>query len=510
MSVTKAQGINGTLFVGDIVFSAPQGNEYGLLVGRITEIIPHGSPEHDTGNPSDDIHVDFLISSYSDERENEIAAAFSAVYGEPKSFDDLPLDDVIMPPDSLVHINHIDSWSREKIMSSREEAEAYFENHYSESRNDLMAELVERIEKSYMDYNASLLKLGKQELIDMSGKIHAMSDAHSYLTVYYDFSKEEAEFFLQFQNPLEIVADKWREHNNDLDEMSITMDYINGHNDEFYYDYPLTSDAKVPVDISPHRYMGVDITNLLHNTSEKIVTEHSSAWRDAEKVLREAAKAHDSDKNRMVWRINSHGIHIEAERDVFLKDSNSYKCMLDFHKDESNIHGYVVEMLVMSGQMVIGNVFEIGDYIDYAKHISDIAEPIESISLVYSDKHDNDENKIINVSRDNYNNALYWLNNGNGILKETVIHPENKVRLASLLVNERSKQMKYPVGNPQLHLRRLSEKLVASQSPNKETEQSTSKPPKTLQEKMQAASKKVKAQKQKLNNKKPRKRDERS
>lgn len=50
--------LNGTLQVGDIVFSTPE-DDYGCLVGTVIEIDIKGTPAHETENEGDDIHVDF-------------------------------------------------------------------------------------------------------------------------------------------------------------------------------------------------------------------------------------------------------------------------------------------------------------------------------------------------------------------------------------------------------------------------------------------------------------------
>jgi hypothetical protein len=118
-----------------------------------------------------------------------------------------------------------------------------------ELHNVKHAELTERVNKNLTDYHMNLMGFGKQEIIDMAGKIIAMSDAHCYLTMYNRYTDDELDFFLQFQNPLEIVADEWYERKSDLDDMSYTMDYINGSRDDYLLEYPLMDTAEpVPVD----------------------------------------------------------------------------------------------------------------------------------------------------------------------------------------------------------------------------------------------------------------------
>ena len=123
--INTAQALNGEIRTADWVIVKPD-DDYGCLVGMVIEINPLGSPEHDTDNETDDIHVDFVTeTSYSDKRMSEIAEQFSDLYDEEKSFDDLALDDVIMSPDSLIRITGIDLSVYAELLKSREAAESF-------------------------------------------------------------------------------------------------------------------------------------------------------------------------------------------------------------------------------------------------------------------------------------------------------------------------------------------------------------------------------------------------
>ena len=262
------------LSVKDIVFSKPEG-DYGCLVGRVISIIPLGSPEHDTGNETDDIHVDFFAPYsllYSDNRKAEIEREFSSLYGKPVKYDELPLDDVIMAPESLVRLNGIGTWDMTRLLKSRSDAEAYFSTHLSDSVKLLHEQLMGRVDKNFTEYRSSLHGFGKQELIDMAGKISAMSDAHSYMTTWHDFNLEELEFYLRFKNPLEVVAEDWRDRNSDLCEMSYTMDYINENMDDFINQYPLIDNAEIAKPNEPEQSSTAkkpSLTDKLRSANEK-------------------------------------------------------------------------------------------------------------------------------------------------------------------------------------------------------------------------------------------------
>lgn len=110
--------------VGDFVVSTDS-SDYGCLLGVVTSIDRLGTPEHDTENDTDDIHVDFTVFDYPPERISEIEERFSRLYGEPKTFDDLPLDDVIMAPEELIYITNMSDREIERLANSLGYCEAF-------------------------------------------------------------------------------------------------------------------------------------------------------------------------------------------------------------------------------------------------------------------------------------------------------------------------------------------------------------------------------------------------
>ena len=123
--------ITGDLEVGDWVLSSPYG-AYGCLVGQVIAIDKLGTPEHETENVTDDIHVDFFGVDYPYSRTLEIEDEFSTLYGDAKCFDDLPIDDVIMAPEMLIRLPGIEFGDLDIILGSYEAAKVWFENAFSE------------------------------------------------------------------------------------------------------------------------------------------------------------------------------------------------------------------------------------------------------------------------------------------------------------------------------------------------------------------------------------------
>jgi hypothetical protein len=98
-------------------------------------------------------------------------------------------------------------------------------NHHQRDNPKFM-ELAERIDKNFADYQKSLEGFGIAELFDMAGRIKGMSDAHSYMVFYHNFTDDEINFYLKFENPLEIVGDFMTERNSDVGDVSFALQHI--------------------------------------------------------------------------------------------------------------------------------------------------------------------------------------------------------------------------------------------------------------------------------------------
>jgi hypothetical protein len=248
----SAQAINGKLYVGDWVIVRPD-EIYAPLIGKVKAIDKVGTEDHDTDNIGDDIHVDFTAIGYSEKVKEDLLDVLSSVYSEAESFDELPLDDTIMAPEMLISLAGKEIEQVSELAASYKAARDFGNKTLSEYFSNLENVLIERVEKNYADYCKSLDGFGTGELIDMAATIHAYSDAYSYLTLgYHGFSNDELQFFTSFVNPLEVVAEAWRERNIDLEDMSFTLDHLMERKDSVLEDYPLIADkAEVGVANEP-------------------------------------------------------------------------------------------------------------------------------------------------------------------------------------------------------------------------------------------------------------------
>jgi len=243
--------INGEVEVGNWIIVKP-GIDYGCLVGQVTDIDKLGSPNHGTDNKTDDIHVNLIAADYGEHRLKEIAEQIGKLYGVPKHVDELPLDDVIMAPDMLLSLCGTDLDGHDEIFASYNDAYEFGNELVNCYFDSLENELLDRVEQNFTDYNKSLLSFGKQEIIDMAGRIEIMDDAYTFMTTDHDFTDDELYYYLKFQNPLEVVADEWAVRRSDLEDMCYAMDSALEHRDEHLARYALVGAVpEVPAAVEP-------------------------------------------------------------------------------------------------------------------------------------------------------------------------------------------------------------------------------------------------------------------
>jgi len=103
---------------------------------------------------------------------------------------------------------------------------------------DKETQLINRINRNFMDYKAKMLKLDGQRIFEKAEEIAAYTQAHWYLTVDHHYEPEELDYLLLFQNPLEVVADRYQNEVrcvNDVLELIVRA----GNKRDALGDYPL-------------------------------------------------------------------------------------------------------------------------------------------------------------------------------------------------------------------------------------------------------------------------------
>lgn len=91
---------------------------------------------------------------------------------------------------------------------------------------DKLQELLDRLDANLAAFREIWKSSDKARLIDGSREITAIKDAHYYLTESHGFEPEEIDYLLLFDNPLQVVSDKWLERTEDLSDFSFALDEV--------------------------------------------------------------------------------------------------------------------------------------------------------------------------------------------------------------------------------------------------------------------------------------------
>ena len=323
------------------------------------------------------------------------------------------------------------------------------------------AELIERIGKNLEEYHASLMNFDKRELIEMAGRIHAMSDAYSYLCDG-GFEDGELDFLLQFKNPLEIVAEGWLDHNIDIDDvMGFAFADVMRHKEDWLASYPLVDGAAGLTDNGPRRFMDVSFPEFLGGImpNASVSVEESHEWLRVEDELGAAAESDDPYDKRLMLLVGPTGGVLLHERDVFIKDSEPFNAVVSRAADpETKV--YFIEAARLDGETARLNVFEGGGITEYVKRLHEIALPCDSVFLYYGIA------DTLWVKHNEHRQApdKYKTYRGQP-LRYSYYLPENMREMDRLMNAEMSRRMDYPIGDMKTGINSISEITVETPSP---------------------------------------------
>lgn len=227
--MNTAQTINGEIKVGDWIIAAPS-DDYGYLIGTVIEINKLGTPAHmaETDNETDSVHVNFLAFDYPPERIAEIEERFSELYGIPKRFDEIPLDDVIMSPDELICITELGMDEIIRMGNLRQNCEAFC-NCFPEA-NSIRNQLYDRISAEYDAFTQKLETLPPKKIIEASFEKVFKEDI--LMSFEGDFlNNEQIAALISLEQPLDSLYLGWLD--SDISYMDDLRDCI-GYTADFY------------------------------------------------------------------------------------------------------------------------------------------------------------------------------------------------------------------------------------------------------------------------------------
>ena len=87
-------------------------------------------------------------------------------------------------------------------------------NEYQITKKQQLREL---IEKNYEEFTVLALKMDSKFLFENAGSIAAVHDVYHFMTTHDWADDEETEYLLTYENPLDFLAEEWKERSADRD-----------------------------------------------------------------------------------------------------------------------------------------------------------------------------------------------------------------------------------------------------------------------------------------------------
>ena len=215
-------------------------------------------------------------------------------------------------------------------------------------------------------------------------------------------------------------------------------------------------------DPSLRRFMDVDLFDFLGHISDKVLIHYRNDWNIDKEFLLKRAESSDPNDKRVAWHVCATSSHQLDERDVFIKESGAFGYWTDYHQNDPDMFGFFVEITGHENGKVYGNVFEVGEYIKHVERVRDIALPIDTVTLEYSESRGVNCGLTITVPRKEYDDDRHRLMCDSGNVISVKMNPlEKDITMADLMKTEQAHRMAMPKGNTQVYLQKLEEKLFA-------------------------------------------------
>lgn len=320
---------------------------------------------------------------------------------------------------------------------------------------DLVQQLFERLDKNLADYHAHLMGFDRQEIIEMASRVAVMSDAIFYLQNHHTFEDGQIEYLLQFQNPLEVVADKWQDRTEDISDMSFSLHEVFDKQDALQGGYPLISEAEKPLANHLRKFVDVDVTATLGAIARQSIVHFPKDFEYDKDILRRAAASDNPEDKSLLWHVSAYGTHTMTERDAFVEGTGAHSTWVNYHYPD--MLGYAVEITGMENGTVKGTVCEL-NHQEHMAHVQKTALPAETVTISYKD------GRETTVSRREFDDDRHRLMSESGNVTGLRFHPEDESVLANLLRREQRHRAETPKGNFKPHLKSLDDNRVQSEA----------------------------------------------
>ena len=308
-------------------------------------------------------------------------------------------------------------------------------------------QLLERVRENYADYRADLLLKDRQELIDGADRIARTAEMFQYFTEY-RLTESETEYFLKFQNPLEVATDHWASCDFELDALGAVMADVVDKADDLTL-YPLAADAPVEKPDSLRKFMNVDLGKVLPQIMAQKTAFYQKDLTYAMNEMREGAATEDPAKSNFVVIFRQSGVECLNERDMFIAGTRSYNTCQHYHRQTREpVLAYSVELLGDGANGLRGNLYQ-QDQHQMAQFAERAASPYTDLTIIFSGGREvripENENRYETINSLKYQYGEIW---------DTRHEADDESVVQGALKREHERRDRMPKGHIAVHVRK--------------------------------------------------------
>lgn len=242
-------------------------------------------------------------------------------------------------------------------------------------------QLLERVTENYADYRAGLLLKDRQELIDGADRIIKTAEVFEYFTKK-PLAETEVDYFLNFQNPLEVATDHWESCEFELDALGAVM-FEAADKAEDLDLYPLAADAPERRPDGLQKFVDVDLETVLRQIMAQKTAFYQTDLNYALDTMRQGAVTEDPAKRNFVVIFRQSGVDCLNERDMLIAGTRSYNTCQYYHtQTREPVLAYSVELTGDGANGLRGNLYQ-QDQHELAKFTEKAASPYTDVTVTF-------------------------------------------------------------------------------------------------------------------------------
>ena len=318
-------------------------------------------------------------------------------------------------------------------------------------------QLIDRLTENYADYRAELLLKDRQELIDGADRIAKTAEVFQYFTTK-PLMETEVEYFLNFQNPLEVAVDHWESCNFELDALGAVIADVVDKADDLTL-YPLAADAPEQKPDGLQKFMNVDLETVFPQIRAQKTAFYQNDLNYALDTMREGVVTDDPAKRNFVVIFRQSGVECLNERDMLIAGTRSYNTCQYYHRmTREPVLAYSVELLGDGKNGLRANLYQ-QDQHQMAKFTERASSPYTDVTVTFIG------GKEVRIPEKEYNyETIPGLKYHYGDIADTRNEPDDESVVQGALRREHERRERMPKGHIAVHVQALEESRIQTEA----------------------------------------------